>query len=130
MIFMYLLRNASPNPAVNIDRSIVNCFCHKIIEQCNKFPEHAVTQLVEALRYMSEGRGFDPRCCLEFIGGNSKLYLSSPIFFLFLVLKMKTTRTSGTPEKIHQSIWHHITFTPPLFPQSVLIALNIAVIFL
>jgi hypothetical protein len=24
---------------------------------------HAVVQLVEALRYKLEGRGFDPRCC-------------------------------------------------------------------
>jgi len=24
---------------------------------------HAVEQFVEALRYMSEGRGFDSRCC-------------------------------------------------------------------
>ena len=35
---------------------------------------------------------------LEFIGGNSKFYLSRPIFS-FLALKMEPTRTSETPEK-------------------------------
>jgi hypothetical protein len=33
----------------------VRCFSHELA--------HAVAQLVEALRYKPEGRGFDPRWC-------------------------------------------------------------------
>jgi hypothetical protein len=33
------------------------------VDRYNKSTGHAVPQLVEALRYKPEGRGFDSRCC-------------------------------------------------------------------
>jgi len=36
-------------------------YCLKIQYIC--YGKHAVAQLVEALRYKPEGRGFDSRCC-------------------------------------------------------------------
>ena len=34
-----------------------------VIYETTRFSKHAVTQLVEALRYKPEGRGFDSRWC-------------------------------------------------------------------
>jgi len=43
--------------------SLLLSFYKVIRYRLMSFVGHAVAQLVEALRYKSEGRGFDSRCC-------------------------------------------------------------------
>ena len=46
-------------------RVVVQCvvFCELIVKHVTVCKGHAVAQLVEALRYKPEGRGFDSRWC-------------------------------------------------------------------
>jgi len=46
-----------PDHKVNGCRVLLSIFLHLLVQS------HAVAQLVEALRYKSEGRGFDSRWC-------------------------------------------------------------------
>ena len=49
---------------VHTTSGVCMCVCVYIYIYIYIYMKHAVSQLVEALRYKSEGRGFDSRWCL------------------------------------------------------------------